>query len=170
MKRINVVLSMAAVILITVTAASAQQESAAAPKLLGRYTVNYASGGHQGEGLETVVAITNRHKKDNSILVQFKDSAGKLVCEAAANMPSDQTKKFATTAPVPPFSAIDYPAFITDAATNPPTTGPCPPFQGRAEIYSTNPNIQVAPFLSADTGGLTVIPVQKGTQATKGGY
>lgn len=172
MKRINAVLSMAAVILMTATVASAQQESAASAttgRYGWRYTVNYATGGHQGEGPETVVSITNRGNNPNNVYVLFKDSEGTPICSANGNMQSNYTEEFGTAADASPFS-IEYPAFaIVDETTNPPTTSeePCPPFEGRAEIYSKNQNLQIAAWMN-NNGMPTRIPVEKKSQATSG--
>lgn len=149
-----------------------------------RYTVNYAvsnpdpSGSVGIPGAETAVHIINRHPashhKAGCVYVLFKDKDGVTQGIAQGTIPPNGSRVFATSENVsnsgtPPPFIVEYPAAAVDtssAAQVTPSIDPLKvPFEGRAEIYSYNPHLQVAPFV-VDHGAMTVVPVQRGKTST----
>ncbi len=146
-----------------------------------RYTGNYgrASIGYDfGPTMNTVVSITNRASKPNDIAVAFLGQQGDMQCLAVGKMNPGQTGGFGTTAGIDPESynyspvTVNFPAFrVAEPSVSPPTTTQdiCDDFEGRVEIYSQLPNLQVAPWL-INNGNLTSIPMQSKKQSSKGGH
>ena len=150
-----------------------------------RYTVNYAvsnpdpSGSVGIPGAETAVHIINRHPashhKAGCVYVLFKDKDGVTQGIAQGTIPPNGSRVFATSenvsnAGTPPPFIVDYPAAAADtssAAQVIPSIDPINvPFEGRAEIYSYNPLLQVAPFV-VDHGAMSAVPVQRAGVPTR---
>jgi hypothetical protein len=148
-----------------------------------RYTVNYAvsasdpSGSVGIPGTETAVQIINRHssQKMGCVYVLFKDKDGVVQGVAQGSIPPNGSKVFATSANVsnsgtPPPFMVDYSASAVDTSSATQVVGSGDsmpvPFEGRAEIYSKNPKLQVAPFVMQSGGGMSVVPVQRAATAT----
>ncbi|MGX9728076.1 MAG: hypothetical protein ACTFAK_12395 [Candidatus Electronema sp. VV] len=141
-----------------------------------RYTVNYARSSAGYPTINTIVSITSRSTKPNDISVAFFDQQGALQCLAVGSVNVGQTRMFGTTAWADEFSYspinVDFPAFrVADSTVSPPTTTQdiCDDVEGRVEIYSKYPNLQVAPWL-VSSGTMTAIPMQAKKQSSKGGH
>ena len=177
--KVKIVASFASVLLLAVGFAQAKttsEECSWPQKRMPpmRYTVNYAVSNSSATPVaETAIHIINRSRKNEAcVYVVFKDKDGVEKGVAQGFIPANGSKVFATAttadavSPPPPF-VVDYAATVVNTDT--PDLPLQTPFEGRAEIYSRNPSMQVAPFMTSGSS-ISNLPVQKSVQSTKGGH
>ena len=139
-----------------------------------RYTVNYAIGGNseQTPGVETVVSVTNQSSKTQKVDIWFRGTDNPVtetpyLCVASGVIPSQTTVDFATWDVVSSYNLIEFSA--TDGITG----DLCASFEGRAELWSTTPRLQidaavVIPNTSNDSVSVRSIKVNKKKGVNKG--